>query len=138
MFCEFPITDAPMSNSVTATAGNEVAATGEAPACLTYVLVVDAKHEDRVRNMISAIPGATFYTIRSGPTSPIGLRAGQLSERLEQILLLVGKGMSNKAIGRMLGISHFTVRNHVARLLRLYGVANRDELVKLIDRRVSA
>lgn len=138
MFCEFPITDAPMANRVTARAGNEVTAKGEAPACLTYVLVVEARHEAHVRNMISAIPGATFYTIRSGPTSPIGPRGGQLSERLEQVLLLVGKGMSNKAIGRMLGISHFTVRNHVARLLRLYGVANRDELVKLIDGRVSA
>lgn len=103
----------------------------EAGARLTYVLVIDAEHQAEANVLIAQIPGATCYTIRSNGDRAGELPAGQLSLRLEQVLSLIGQGMSNKTIGRQLGISHFTVRNHVARLLSIYGARNRDELIAL-------
>jgi DNA-binding NarL/FixJ family response regulator len=92
---------------------------------LTYLLVVDAERKAQVDALIAQIPGASFTTIRSHRKSV----AGSLSPRLEQVLGLIGQGKSNKSIGRELGISHFTVRNHVARLLGIYGARNRYELI---------
>jgi DNA-binding CsgD family transcriptional regulator len=100
---------------------------------LTYVLHVDAARQSEIDALIARIPGVRFYSISSNRDRPREAGAGQLSQRLEQVLLLVGQGMSNKCIGRQLGISHFTVRNHVARLLRLYGAKNRDELIALMQ-----
>lgn len=51
-----------------------------------------------------------------------------LTPRQEQILRGLLRGLSNKAIGRELGISHFTVRNHVAQLFQLLEVRSRQEL----------
>lgn len=99
---------------------------------LTYVLHVDAARQSEIDALIARIPDVRFYTIRSNRDRPGEAGAGQLSQRLEQVLLLVSQGMSNKCIGRQLGISHFTVRNHVARLLRIYGAKNRDELIALM------
>ncbi len=114
---------------------------GEAPAdsCrdadgrMTYVLVVDAHHADKITEFAASIPCANYYAI--SPTSSCGqpVQNDHLSERLEQVLRMIGQGKSNKLIGRDLGISHVTVRNHVSRLLRLSGVSNRDELVSRID-----
>jgi DNA-binding CsgD family transcriptional regulator len=103
----------------------------EQNARLTYVLDIDAAHQDEINALIAQVPGASFYTIRSNRDRPGAMPAGQLSHRLEQVLRLIGQGMSNKTIGRQLGISHFTVRNHVARLLRMYDARNRDELIAL-------
>lgn len=36
----------------------------------------------------------------------------ELSPREEEVLLLIGDGLGLREIGRMLGISHWTVRNH--------------------------
>lgn len=108
-------------------------ASSEEVARLTYVLVIDADHQAEADAIIAQIPGASFYTLRSSGDRQGEKPAGPLSLRLEQVLRLVGQGMSNKAIGRQLGISHFTVRNHVARLLRIYEVRNRDELIALMQ-----
>jgi DNA-binding CsgD family transcriptional regulator len=96
---------------------------------LTYLLVVDAERKAQVDALIAQIPGASVTTIRSHRKPVAALPAGPLSPRLEQVLELIRQGMSNKSIGRALGISHFTVRNHVARLLNIYGARNRDELI---------
>ena len=102
---------------------------------LTCVLIVDAQYSEQVLAFAASIPGAKYYTISPTTASDNFVQNDQLSERLEQVLRMIGQGMSNKVIGRRLGISHFTVRNHVSRLLRIYGVSNREELVALIDTR---
>lgn len=51
-----------------------------------------------------------------------------LTERQVQILALVREGKTNKEIARILGLSHFTVRNHLMALFRLYGVSRRGDL----------
>lgn len=134
MFCEFPVAGSTVVTDPCPDARDEAASKGGAAPRLTYVLDFDAIHQSRVDALIADIPGAIFCPIRSGMLPTNGPRVSQLPERLEQVLRLLGKGMSNKVIGRMLGISHLTVRNHVARLLQLYGVTNRGALLQLVER----
>lgn len=51
-----------------------------------------------------------------------------LTERQIQIIELVGLGLSNKDIARALGLSHFTVRNHMSLLFRAFQISHREEL----------
>lgn len=48
-----------------------------------------------------------------------------LTARQWQVLALIGEGLSNKAIARRLGLSHFTVRNHLSQILLTMGLASR-------------
>jgi DNA-binding NarL/FixJ family response regulator len=50
-----------------------------------------------------------------------------LSAREVEILGLLSKGLTNKTIGQALGISKFTVRNHVNRILEKLEVCDRTE-----------
>jgi len=50
-----------------------------------------------------------------------------LSGREMEVLSFVTKGMSNKEIANLLGISHQTVKNHVTAILRKLGVEDRTQ-----------
>lgn len=52
-----------------------------------------------------------------------------LSEREMEVLGCVVRGMSNKEIAALLGISHQTVKNHVTAILRKFGVEDRTQAV---------
>ncbi|MBI3738708.1 MAG: response regulator transcription factor [Chloroflexi bacterium] len=52
-----------------------------------------------------------------------------LSDREMEVLECVVKGMSNKEIASLLGISHQTVKNHVTSILRKFGVEDRTQAV---------
>ena len=52
-----------------------------------------------------------------------------LSDREMEVLGLVVRGMSNKEIAGLLGISHQTVKNHVTSILRKFGVEDRTQAV---------
>jgi DNA-binding NarL/FixJ family response regulator len=52
-----------------------------------------------------------------------------LSEREMEVLEYVVKGMSNKEIAGLLGISHQTVKNHVTSILRKFSVEDRTQAV---------
>lgn len=52
-----------------------------------------------------------------------------LTPRQAEVLGLVGRGLSNKMIGRQLGLSEHTVRGHVQGLLAVLGVTRRAEAV---------
>ena len=52
-----------------------------------------------------------------------------LSEREMEVLVCVVRGMSNKEIAGLLGISHQTVKNHVTAILRKFGVEDRTQAV---------
>jgi DNA-binding NarL/FixJ family response regulator len=73
---------------------------------------------------IAAAPwlGAHFTRPRSTGGPP------KLSPRQLQIVRLVARGFSNKAIARELGLREQTVKNHLARASRSLGKANRLEL----------
>lgn len=52
-----------------------------------------------------------------------------LSDREMEVLACVVKGMSNKEIASLLGISHQTVKNHVTSILRKFDVEDRTQAV---------
>jgi DNA-binding NarL/FixJ family response regulator len=52
-----------------------------------------------------------------------------LSDREMEVLNCVVRGMSNKEIANLLGISHQTVKNHVTSILRKFGVDDRTQAV---------
>lgn len=52
-----------------------------------------------------------------------------LSDREMEVLACVVKGLSNKEIASLLGISHQTVKNHVTAILRKFGVEDRTQAV---------
>ena len=66
--------------------------------------------------------------LKSGSSAASGGSRPALTGRQREILLYLSQGASNKQIARKLGLSHFTVRNHVSKLLQLLNVTSRREL----------
>lgn len=64
---------------------------------------------------------------------PAGARRLQpeLTGRQREIVALLAEGLSNKKIARRLGLSHFTVRNHVSQVLRAFNLATRQHAIAL-------
>lgn len=56
-------------------------------------------------------------------------RVAPITEREREILLWVRDGLSNQQISEKLGISALTVKNHVQKILRKLGAANRAQAV---------
>jgi DNA-binding NarL/FixJ family response regulator len=56
-------------------------------------------------------------------------RAIHLSPRQVEVLMLLGEGLANKPIGRKLGISACTVKQHVQAILKEFGATNRLQAV---------
>lgn len=54
-----------------------------------------------------------------------------LSQREQEILMMLSKGLTNKEIGRVLLISQITVRNHVSHILEKLEAADRTEAVSI-------
>lgn len=56
----------------------------------------------------------------------------RLTARQREVLGLLLEGRSNKEIGRLLGLSPFTVRNHVSDLFAALGVSSREAVRALV------
>ncbi len=56
-------------------------------------------------------------------------RSVHLSPRQVDVLKLLGEGLANKPIGRLLGISACTVKQHVQAILKEFGATNRLQAV---------
>ena len=54
-----------------------------------------------------------------------------LTERERQIILVLSDGITNKEIGRRLGLTEGTVKVHLHRIYRKLGIANRTALAVL-------
>lgn len=62
-----------------------------------------------------------------GETRPNNLREAKLTDQEQRILELIAAGLSNKVIGRELGITEGTVKVHVKHLLRKLNLRSRVE-----------
>lgn len=64
----------------------------------------------------------------SAPAQPAS-ECANLTLRQQEVLCQLGRGLSNKQIARVLGVSENTVKVHVASVLRQLGASNRTEAV---------
>jgi DNA-binding NarL/FixJ family response regulator len=89
-----------------------------------YVFGSKVMNRNELQNWIEEqIEGARrSYSEPGSPFHP-------LSDREMEVLECVVKGMSNKEIASLLGISHQTVKNHVTSILRKFGVEDRTQAV---------
>lgn len=104
----------------------------------TIVLVTVSRQqgEDAVTRIRSAIPGSEvidlsqIYIERNvrDPGPAVESTPALLTLRQQEILEFLLAGLSNKEIGRKLGLSHFTVRNHVSNILRILNYPCRREM----------
>lgn len=74
------------------------------------------------------VPVRSSSSSQSGLSSPYQ-RAMPITDREREILLWVRDGLSNQQISEKLGISALTVKNHVQKILRKLGAANRAQAV---------
>ena len=58
----------------------------------------------------------------------------ELTEREQEVLALVGRGMANKQIARGLGIAPETVKTHVSKIFTKLGAQNRAQAAAMIRR----
>jgi two-component system, NarL family, nitrate/nitrite response regulator NarL len=61
--------------------------------------------------------------------------SARLTEREEQIMSLLGEGLSNHAIGRKLGLTENTIKHYMTSLLQKLGAKNRTEAALLARER---
>jgi transcriptional regulator EpsA len=85
-------------------------------------LLVPSLHAAWVHTMVAR--PATLEIKSSQQTGPVHLTA-----REHEILTWIYRGKSNIEIGMILGISQFTVKNHVQKILRRLNVLNRAQAV---------
>lgn len=101
-------------------------------------LLKDVEPEELHRALLAAARGesplapkaaAEVLAARVAPAS-----GGELSEREQEVLLLVGSGLANKQIARRLGISEKTVKGHLTRIFQAIGVADRTQAALWAER----
>ena len=77
---------------------------------------------------------ALFRSVANSPTNLPGMRlqrSQDFSPRQQQLAQLIREGLSNKEVAARLNLSEQTVKNHVHRMLRKVGAADRATMVQL-------
>ncbi len=70
----------------------------------------------------------------SGADDPVAEMVGALTPRRFQVLQLIARGLTNREVGEILGISSHTVKSHMAGLFESLDVTNRTEAAFALQR----
>ncbi|MFE6668121.1 response regulator [Streptomyces sp. NPDC057697] len=70
---------------------------------------------------------AEFARVSAGPRAAPKDRAGDLTERETEVLVLIAQGLSNTEIARNLVVAEQTVKSHVGRILSKLGLRDRTQ-----------
>ncbi|MFC0590141.1 response regulator transcription factor [Novosphingobium aquiterrae] len=109
----------------------------DAPRRRTLLALVDSDDEQALDRLMSVLPNARFVDLSSPHATPVPTTSHAekaapdpqlLTSRQSEIFALMLEGLSNKAIGRRIGISHFTVRNHVSKLMQILNIPTRRDI----------
>lgn len=107
---------------------------------ITSFLRLDSSPQKIVRTLVAAVQGTSFVDegllekLRDHLQPELAL--GRPSEREQDVLRLIGAGVSNKEIAADLHISIKTVEKHVSSLLRKSGALNRTMLANLYAQKI--
>lgn len=85
----------------------------------------------------TALPGDLLRKAVVPQTGPREDDLGRLTPREREVLELIAEGLTNKAIGRRLGIGPGTVKTHVEKLIAKLGVADRTQAAVFATRAAS-
>ena len=93
----------------------------------TGYLLKDSSHDEIIEAVHAVHSGASH--LPQWVVSRLSERKARpsLSQRELEILEMVSKGLTNKEIGRVIQVSHLTVRNHVRHIIEKLDVADRTE-----------
>ncbi len=89
---------------------------------------------DSPERIIHATQCALAGTLKVATLSAPPAAASRLTARQLQVLELLCQGLSNKLIGRQMGLSENTVRGHVQAILSCLGVCSRSEAMFVAQR----
>jgi DNA-binding NarL/FixJ family response regulator len=100
-------------------------------------LLKDAEPDELLRGIRAAARGESPLDPKAASTvlTRASDRSGDLTEREEEVLRLVGAGMPNKVIARRLGISEKTVKAHLTSVFNRLGVTDRTQAALWAQRR---
>jgi DNA-binding NarL/FixJ family response regulator len=100
------------------------------------LLLKDAPPEVLLKAIRSVAAGALWFDPRAlaapqgeSARPPEHASAAALTDREREVVALVAEGLRNEEVGRRLGISEKTVRNHLTAIFQKLGVSGRLELV---------
>jgi two-component system, NarL family, response regulator len=87
--------------------------------------------EDELVDAIREINAGRSY-LPKGVAARLGENksGAHLTRREEEILELLGKGLGNRELGQVLGVSEDTIKTHLKSLFRKLDVSNRAEAVR--------
>jgi DNA-binding NarL/FixJ family response regulator len=99
----------------------------------------DSDSEDLVRAIRAVAGGDVIFGesiatrlqafFAAGHTRPAAAPFPELTDREDEVLELIARGLANRAIAAQLGISDKTVRNHVANIFNKLQVADRGQAI---------
>jgi DNA-binding CsgD family transcriptional regulator len=94
------------------------------------------RHADRKGSSLTCSARADELARRCGGASTPALRKASsrvpLSDREREIVMLIGLGLSTRAIAERLTLSVRTIEGHIYRAMAKTGAADRDELVAML------
>ncbi|AFM19148.1 response regulator containing a CheY-like receiver domain and an HTH DNA-binding domain [Mycolicibacterium chubuense NBB4] len=93
------------------------------------------RRQDRRGSALRCSARADALASRCGVRTPAHRQAGQtlpLTDRETEIVMLIGEGLSNRAVAERLTLSVRTVESHIYRAMSKTGTTSRDELAALL------
>ncbi|KUI46627.1 helix-turn-helix transcriptional regulator [Mycobacterium sp. GA-1199] len=99
------------------------------------------RREDKRGSALSCVTRAAALAERCGASTPAFRRAAEplpLTDREEEIAMMIGEGLSNRAVAQRLTLSVRTVESHIYRAMAKTGTTSREELGALLSRGTSS
>jgi DNA-binding CsgD family transcriptional regulator len=95
------------------------------------------RHQDKRGSALGCSTRADALAAQSGAITPALRQATQslpLTEREAEVVMLIGEGLSNRAVAERLTLSIRTIESHIYRAMLKTGTTSRDELAALLPR----
>jgi DNA-binding CsgD family transcriptional regulator len=102
---------------------------------------VTYRRQDKRGSALGCSTRAAALAERCGATSPALRQASEplpLTDREAEIVMLIGEGLTNRAVAERLTLSVRTIESHIYRAMVKTGTTSRDELAALLPRRMPA